>query len=136
MPTRLTRLFRPHETPRDGLTQSEREAMVDLLHYCMYADNHIALAEEQIVEETVSILNWDPGASFESYESRSIARAREAKEHPESREEFFKSVKDRLASSPAARALALKVSRQIFRAHGARSEQEALLEQRLEQLLG
>ena len=136
MPIRLTKLFRANPKPDDGLTQPQREAIADLLHYCMYADNHIALAEEKIVEETMSVLNWDPGASFESYETRSIARAREAKEHPDARETLFNSIKNRLASSKAARALALDVCHQLFVSDGIETEKEALLETRLKQLLG
>jgi hypothetical protein len=135
MPTRLFKLFRPDPKPDDGLTQVQREAIVDLLHYCMYADNHIALAEDSILDDTVSILNWEPGASFESYETRSIARVRETTEHPDARDEFLSSIKQRL-SSKAARALALNVSHQLFVSDGIETEKEALLEARLKQLLG
>ena len=135
MPVRLTKLFRPGSQSNDGLTQPQREAIADLLHFCMYADNHIALAEEKIMEQTVSVLNWAPGASFESYEARSIAKAREAKEHSDVQGVFFQSIKDRL-SSKAARALALDVCHELFVSDGIETEKEALLEKRLKQLLG
>src|ERR1051326_3498702 len=109
MATRLSKLFRKDPRPTDGLTQPQREGIVDLLHYCMYADNHIALAEDKLISDLISILNWDPNSSFESYEARSIARVRDAKERPDFREEFFKSIQARI-SSKGARALGLAVS--------------------------
>lgn len=134
MPTRLFKLFRSQAAPDDGLTQPQREAIVDLLHFCMYADNHIALAEDKILDDTVSVLNWDPGASFDSYESRSIARVREAKDHADVRDAFFASIQQRL-SSKAARALAIDVCQQLFLSDGVKSDREAQLEARLKQLL-
>jgi uncharacterized tellurite resistance protein B-like protein len=134
MPTRLFKLFRAQPKPDDGLTQAQREAIVDLLHFCMYADNHIALAEDKILDDTVSILNWDPGASFEAYEARSIASARAAKEQNDSRDAFFASIQKRL-DSKASRALAGKVCQQLFAADGTTSAREAELASRLRQLL-
>jgi hypothetical protein len=39
MPSLIEKLFNKSEAPKDGLTQPRREAIVDLLNYCMYADN-------------------------------------------------------------------------------------------------
>jgi hypothetical protein len=41
MPTLIRKLFQKSEAPKDGLTQPQREAIVDLLNYCMYVDNLI-----------------------------------------------------------------------------------------------
>ena len=35
MPSLIRKLFRKSEGPKDGLTQPQREAIVDLLNYCM-----------------------------------------------------------------------------------------------------
>ena len=45
MPSLIRKLFRKSEAPKDGLTQPQREAVVDLLNYCMYADNFVFLAD-------------------------------------------------------------------------------------------
>src|ERR1043166_8170816 len=49
MPSLIRKLFHKSEAPKDGLTQPQREAIVDLLNYCMYADNSVFLAEESQV---------------------------------------------------------------------------------------
>jgi uncharacterized tellurite resistance protein B-like protein len=135
MLTRLSRLFRASATPDDGLTQPQREAIADLMHFCIYADNHVAVAEEQILSDTLAGLNWDAGASFEAYESRSIAAARAAKEHSADRDDFFASIRRRL-DTKASRALAFEACRRLFGADGNRASGEMLLESRLRQLLG
>ena len=38
MPSLIRKLFHKSEAPNDGLTQPQREAIVDLLNYCMYAE--------------------------------------------------------------------------------------------------
>ena len=35
MPSLIRKLFHKSEAPNDGLTQPQREAIVDLLNYCM-----------------------------------------------------------------------------------------------------
>ena len=60
MPSLIRKLFHKSEAPNDGLTQPQREAIVDLLNYCMYADNLIFLAEDRLITDTVAKFNWDP----------------------------------------------------------------------------
>ena len=59
MPSLIRKLFRKSEAPNDGLTQPQREAIVDLLNYCMYADNLVLLAEDRLITDTVKKFNWD-----------------------------------------------------------------------------
>lgn len=61
-------------TSNDGLQQSQREAIVDLLNYCMFADNFVARAEKQMVSTTGAALDWDRNISFEVYEGGSIGK--------------------------------------------------------------
>src|SRR3954468_11431080 len=102
----ISRLFHQKQSAHDGLTQPQREAVADLLHYCMYADNHIALAETKVISDLVSTFGWEPNVSFETFEVRSIALARAAKEDVASRKTFLESVKQRL-NTPASRSVAL-----------------------------
>ena len=132
----LSQLFKAKvSTPvADGLTQPQREAIVDLLHIGMYTDNLIALAETKVINDTVGSFDWEAKTSFESYEARSIAKARDAKENEESKNALLDSVRDRL-NTPKARALALKVCKQLFASDGT-TEKEASLLARIKEILG
>jgi len=61
MPSLIRKLFHKSEAPNDGLTQPQREAIVDLLNYCMYADNLVFLAEERKSGVQRSIPGFDKG---------------------------------------------------------------------------
>ena len=89
MPSLIRKLFHKSEAPTDGLTQPQREAIVDLLNYCMYADNLIFLAEDRLIADTVAKFNWDPKIPFDQFDVRSIGNARDAREHPGYRDQFF-----------------------------------------------
>src|SRR5205823_2446170 len=78
MPSLIRKLFHKSEAPKDGLTQPQREAIVDLLNYCMYADNLIFLAEDRVITDTVAKFNWDPKVPFDQCDVRSIDNARNA----------------------------------------------------------
>ncbi len=110
----------------DGLVQSQREAIADLLHFCLYADNHIALAETKILEATIDVLNWDPAVSFQTYEARSVSMARAAKEDKAERELFLKSVRERL-NTDHSRKLALDTCKSLFVADGSQSDKESVV---------
>ena len=119
---------RPPKSP-DGLTQAQREAMVDVLFYCMYADNSLALKEDKILADTVGQFSWDPKVSYDSYAARAIAKARAVKETPATRADFLASVAQRL-DAPALKQRTLSLCREIFHADGSvsGSEQELLRE--------
>ncbi len=135
MPLRLLKLFQSSPTGHnDGLTQTEREAIADLLHYCMYADSHLADAEVRVVDEVVAFFDWDPKVAFETYEARSITNARRAKEDALYRAEFVASINARLKSAKA-RELARKVSRNLFAADGKHVDAEKTLAAALETIL-
>jgi hypothetical protein len=118
--------FQTKTTVKDGLTQPQREAIADLLHFCMYADNHIALAETKVISDVVSTFAWDKNISFESFEARSIAAVRAAKETAETRQMFLDSIKERLTNSRS-RGLALDACKKLFIADGMNEKDAALL---------
>jgi hypothetical protein len=126
MPFSLSRLFQSKGAKKDGLTQPQREAVADLLHYCMYADNHIALAETKLISEVVDTFAWDPAISFESFEAGSVASARAAKEDSQTRKLFLASIAQRL-NTPASRTLALEVCQRLFSTDGVSPNEEATL---------
>jgi hypothetical protein len=80
MSSLIRKLFHKSEAPKDSLTQPQREAIVDLLNYCMYADNLVFLAEDRLIADTVAKFNWDPKVPFDQFDARSIGNARNARE--------------------------------------------------------
>ena len=134
MPSLIRKLFRKSEAPKDGLTQPQREAIVDLLNYCMYADNLVFIAEDRLIADTVAKFNWDSTVPFDQFDVRSIDNARNASENPGYREKFLGSIRDRLDTGTV-KGQALDLCQELFLADGARSEEEDAVLQNLKQLL-
>src|ERR1043166_4874181 len=134
MASLLRKLFGKSEEAKDGLTQPQREAIVDLLNYCMYADNLVMLAEDRLIADTVAKFNWDSKVPFDQFDVRSINNARNAKESQVYRDKFLGSISDRL-STDAVKAQALDLCQELFLADGARSDEEDAVLQNLRKLL-
>ena len=135
MPSLLRKLFRKSEAPNDGLTQPQREAIVDLLNYCMYADNLVMLAEDRLIEDTVAKFNWDPKAvPFDQFDRKSVSNGRNARESQVYRDQFLGSIKNRLETAPV-KEQALKLCQELFLADGEHSDEEDAVLQNLKQLL-
>jgi hypothetical protein len=134
MPSLIRKLFRKSEAPKDNLTQPQREAIVDLLNYCMYADNLVFLAEDRLIADTVAKFNWDPKIPFDQFDARSIGNARNARESQVYRDQFLASIRDRLGTA-AVKGRALDLCQELFVADGSRSDEEEDVLQNLRQLL-
>jgi len=134
MPSLIRKLFRKSEAPNDGLTQPQREAIVDLLNYCMYADNLVFLAEDRLIADTVAKFNWDPKVPFDQFDARSTSNARNASESQVYRDQFLASIRDRL-DTDAVKGKALDLCQELFVADGARSDEEDAVLQNLRELL-
>jgi hypothetical protein len=134
MPSLIRKLFHKSEAPKDGLTQPQREAMVDLLNYCTYADNLVFIAEDRLITDTVAKFNWDPKIPFDQFDARSIGNARNARENQGYRDQFLASIRDRLDTA-AVKGQALDLCQELFVADGARSEEEDAVLQNLKKLL-
>ena len=136
MPGLIQKLFGKSEAPtqKDGLTQPQREAIVDLLNYCMYADNLVMLAENRLITDTVKKFNWDSKVPFDQFALRSIDNARNARENQGYRDRFLDSIKDRLDTA-AVKGKALDLCQELFVADGARSDEEEDVFQNLRKLL-
>jgi len=117
-------LFRFSSQPNDGLTQAAREAIVDVLHYCMYADKHISASEDEFIEAEVRKLDWDPNISYESYEAMSTGAVTRALEDQALRMEFLKSVSARLPGKTE-RELALHLAGALSKTDGSQDASEA-----------
>jgi uncharacterized tellurite resistance protein B-like protein len=131
----LKKLFHRSEAPNDGLTQPQREAIVDLLNYCMYADNLVMLAEDRLIADVAAKFNWDPKAvPFDQFDARSVGNARNARESKVYRDKFLGSIKERL-DTPAVRMKALDLCQELFLADGTQSEEEDEMFENLKPLL-
>src|SRR5438094_6498888 len=136
MPSLIKKLFNKSDASahKDGLTQPQREAIVDLLNYCMYADNLVFLAEDRLITDTVAKFNWDAKVPFDQFDARSINNARNASESKVYRDQFLASINDRLGTA-AVKGQALDLCQELFLADGARSDEEDVVLQNLKQLL-
>jgi len=136
MPGLIKKLFRKSDpsVQNDGLTQPQREAIVDLMNYCMYADNLILLAEDRFITDTVAKFSWDSKTPFDQFDVRSIDNARNARENQGYRDRFLASIRDRLGS-PLVKGQALDLCRQLFVADGVHSDDEDVVFQNLRKLL-
>ena len=123
MPSLIRKLFRKSEAPNDDFTQPQREAIVDLLNYCMYADDRVFLAEDRLIADTVAKFNWDPKIPFDQFDVRSIDNARNATENQGYRDQFLASIRDRLGTA-AVKGQALDLCQELFVADGSRSDEE------------
>lgn len=119
----LKHWFRPGPTSRDGLTQGQREAIVDLLNYCTFVDHDISVSEELVIDNLESQLDWDPNQDFDYYVDKSIAFAREASEAKD--EDFFlKQVRGRL-ETPKSRETAVALCEKLIKADGRATPNES-----------
>jgi len=136
MPSLIKKLFRKSDASaqKDGLTQPQREAIVDLLCYCMYADNLIMLAEDRLIADTVAKFNWESKVPFDQFAVRSIDNARNARENQGYKDRFLASIRDRLDTAEV-KGKALDLCQELFLADGARSDEEDAVLQNLRQLL-
>ena len=61
----------------DNLTQDQREALIDLLLLCIYADNHAELNEGRILDRELERFNWESEIPIGTYlqvsETRTLA---------------------------------------------------------------
>lgn len=119
MPSVISKLFHKTHIPglTDGLEQEQREAIVDLLNYSMFADDNLTLSEDKFIADTEGKMTWAPHIDFDIYEEQSIGFVRRAKDDVSYRSEFFESVKNRLGDE-ATKNKALALSTQLLSVDG------------------
>ena len=88
----LKKLFLPEEKPKrqlpDGLTQSQREAMIDLLLLATYSDDFVDVNEDRVLERVTERFNWKSDVSIDEYISASAIKSKEVRAS-EASEDFF-----------------------------------------------
>lgn len=78
--------------------QEQREAMIDLLIWTMYADNVLTVTENDRIDELTEEMRWNSGTPAPQYLNVSIARVREALDDPEKSESLLDDIHERLGS--------------------------------------
>ena len=98
----LKKLFLPANTSGtqepDGLTQAQREAMIDLLLLATYSDEFVDANEDRVLERVTDRFNWDADISIDEYINASTTQAKEAHTSDEFREAFIRDISLRLDS--------------------------------------
>lgn len=118
----------------DALTQTQREALVDLAVLMVHADAHVSEAEMKAVDKRFEALRWESQTPKPQYIAQATARVR-ALGDDAARRAFMQDVADRLGA-PALRKRALQKCRELAAADHEVSPQEQAVLAELEQVLG
>lgn len=60
------------------MTQDSRESLIELLFLALYLDDHLSLAEDEVLTTALDSLGWDSPHPRELFILQSFAKAREA----------------------------------------------------------
>ncbi|WP_438481816.1 hypothetical protein [Oleiharenicola lentus] len=88
--------FIPAQEASDGFLQEEREALLDMIHYCFFSGNTAPPFDCTVSFVEVAPLNWDPAVPYGQYERRSAYLALKAKRDLLWRDAFIASIHRRL----------------------------------------
>ena len=81
---------------KDRLNQGQREAIIDALLYCLYADDYDDPAERNIMDKSIARLNWESGISVTDYIEFATEKVNRALSSEESEQAFLASISERL----------------------------------------
>ena len=71
------------------MNQNSREAIIELLFLSLYMDNHLSLAEDEVLTEALDTLGWESESPRERFIFRAFAASRGAYASLEKTEAFF-----------------------------------------------
>ncbi|QJE97160.1 hypothetical protein [Luteolibacter luteus] len=60
------------------MTQNSRQALIELLFLSLYLDNHLSLAEDDVLTDALDHLGWDSAHPRETFIFQAFSNAREA----------------------------------------------------------
>lgn len=118
----LERLFDRETKPRDELSQTEREAIVDLLTLGVYVDGHLSVAEDEAFETLTGKMNWESDQDLSYYVYNATERARHARTDEGAIQEYLGFVGERLTSHTSA-SHALDLLHSLFSADGSHEKE-------------
>lgn len=103
--------------------QGHREAMIDLLIWTMYADNVLALPENDRIDQFTEELNWNSATPPQLYVNISIAKVRDVIDDPAKADVLLQDISDRLGSDTM-RTQAYEACRDLARSDGELADEE------------
>jgi hypothetical protein len=81
------------------MTQDSRQSLIELLFLSLYLDNHLSLAEDEVLTSALDNLGWDAEFPRELFIFQAFAKAREAASDELKTDAFLASHADLLASN-------------------------------------
>ncbi|MGF1512470.1 MAG: hypothetical protein ACFB5Z_02065 [Elainellaceae cyanobacterium] len=110
------------------LSQTQKEATIDLCLLGMYADHSISLAEQDFIEDESITLTWESGVSFNGYVQKATAQVRDAQDDPEAMKALLQRIGDRLGSDESKR-VAVNELEKLLQADGVVKTEKEFLSQ-------
>lgn len=106
--------------------QRQREAMIDLLIWMMYADNVLTLPENDRIDQITEEMEWDSPNRPSAYVNVSIAKIRDVLADDGKAKELLDSIDQRLGSDKM-RSEAYEACRELANADGQVADEEMKL---------
>jgi hypothetical protein len=108
------------------MTQDSRQSLIELLFLSLYLDNHLSLAEDEVLDTALGALGWEAELPREVFILQAFAKAREAAGDELKTDAFLKSHADLLLRDGTA-APALTWLYKILGADGISMEEQRFL---------
>ena len=115
--------------------QKQREAMIDLLIWMMYADNVLTLPENDRIDQITEEMEWDSPNRPSVYVNTSIAKIRDVLADDGKAQELLDSIDKRLGSDKM-RKEAYEACRELANADGQVADEEMKLLNRVKHRFG
>jgi hypothetical protein len=109
-------------------TQTERESLIHLLLLALYADSHLSLLEDEVLQEELDRLGWESTRPRELCILNAFAKVREAtRSEPDARDAFLR---DRAGAfgTAATRIEAYRFINRLISSDGVTSSESSFLE--------
>lgn len=103
--------------------QKQREAMVDLLIWTMYADNVLTLPENEKIDQVTDEMSWNSTVPAQQYIYASISKVRQALDDSEEAELLLNDISERLQTD-AVRLRTYEACRDLANVDGEMDEKE------------
>ena len=113
----------------------KREATIDLLIWTMYADNLLALPENEKLDQITQEIPWDSPTRPDQYINAALARVRDVVADPTLADGCLDDVSRRLGSRKA-RTEAYELCRELAQSDGQIAERETQLLERIRHEFG
>jgi hypothetical protein len=96
---RVLTLLRSHGQREGEVTQTQREALIDLLVWTMFADRHVAVPEQNYIHRQAGDLTWESPRAVELYINGAVRRTRDVLGSVGAESAYLDDIADRLADT-------------------------------------